>query len=466
MKCKQCNTDNPEGAVFCRKCGKPLTQDGLECPSCKHVCPPTAHFCAKCGATLPATEPAMPANEPTMSESEPLIEAPSESQPVAEPPKKEAPKSRGIGEHKQKKLNLASGILMMGAVFLSLIFVFFIGVDYKVSEAGYYYSTYETYTIWHYFGRAYTLLESSMIGHGYSNYTVATNYISVVLSTVIAAGTLISTVTFTIIATIKFGLHCRKNEERYYKYAVAAVFSFILGATLFDCIHDTYTQNNSASLSGATTAGLVFCCILIMVSLILRTISIGNRFRRKQAVLDCVCTLLGILFLAMTSGFADTAQADYSVLGSYRASYSISFFQLNNTLSLLYTSQSTVPADFVATFTFALLAIMAQIAVQVLAFYILIKRIGNYTEERTFSLKTSIALAATAAVYLTFSAISLEFANGVIPANYREMSQLWLSSAPIMTFVASLMHLTVSIMHKVVDKKGERDEEAKADATI
>lgn len=435
MNCPFCNTENPEGAAYCKHCGKPLMQDTVECPSCKTQCAPTEQVCPKCGAAL--------------SE---------QAQPEAQPQKSGAPAKRGIDEKKQKTLSLVSGILMMGAVFFALIFAFFLGAEYRVSDS--YRSSTETYTVWHYFGRAYSMLQSDLAGRGYSGYTIAANYIPVILSTLIAAGTLGATVTFTLLATVKFGLHFKRPEVRYYKYAVAAVFSFMLGATLFDCIHATNTQNSHAWLSGTTVAGMVFCCMLIIASLVIRTISIGNRFRKKQAVLDCVCTLIGIFFLAMASGFADSAQADYTLAGHYY-SYSIGFFQLNSTLSLLYTTQSSAPSDFVATFVFALFAIITQIAVQILAFYILIQRIGNYTEKRKFMLKSSIALAATAALYLIFSAIAIEFANYVIPTGYSDMSEseLWLAAAPIMTFVSSLMHLTVSITHKVVAKKEVPEEE-------
>ena len=430
MNCPFCNTENPEGATYCKHCGKSMTQDTVACPTCKNPCIPTAQFCPKCGAKLNHTPPPPPAKN-------------------------------GIDEKKQKSLRLASGITMMVAVFFALIFSFFIGVTCKIPGSGYY-SRYETYTVWHYFGRAYSMLETDLAGHGYSAYTVAANYIPVVLSTLIAAGTLGATVTFTLVATVKFGLHFKRPEVHYYKYAVAAVFSFMLGATLFDCIHATVTQSTDASLSGTTVTGLVFCCLLIIASLILRTISIGNRFKSRQMVLDCVCTLIGVLFLAMASGFADSPQADYTLMGSYRSSYSIGFFQLNKTLSMLYTAQSSVPADYIATFVLSLLAIAAQLTVQILAFVILMRRIGNYTEERTFSLKLGIALAAVSAAYLTFSAIALEFANYVIPVRSSEISKLWLATAPIMTFVSSLMHLTVAITHKAVAKKDASEENAPA----
>ena len=475
MKCPFCNTENPKGAAFCKHCGKSLTEGVTICPSCSAPCKPNALFCPGCGtklkdksdAPMPEAEanevptPENGANEAPMPETETQ-----ETQHVAPMPEDEAlqaqqeqaPKRRGIDEEKQKKLSFASGVLMMGAVLLSLIFVFFIGVDYRVGSGSY---NYETYTVWHYFGRAYAMLESDLAGHGYSAYTIAANYIPTILSTIVAVAALGATVAFSLVASVKFGLHCKRGEGNYFKPAVAAVFSFMLGATLFDCIHATSSgiQSVSVSLSDTTIAGMVFCCFLIIASLVLRTVSIGNRFKKKQAVLDCVCTLIGILFLAMTSGSANAAQADYSISGSNYSSSSIGFFQLTNLLSLLYNANTSVSADFVATFTFSLLAILAQLAVQVLAFLLLIGRIGNYTQKRDFTLKLSIALASTAVAYLTFSIIGIESANGVIAEKYSELTQLWIASAPIMTFVSSLLHLTVAIVHKVVTQKGPGDDE-------
>lgn len=477
MKCSFCNTENPDGAKFCKHCGKPITQEAIVCPTCQTRCLPNTRFCAKCGTKLSAAHPVTenapkaapvtegdtqkaPMTETEAQETAQVVPMPEgEEQETAQAVEQSSPQRRGIDEPKQKKLGLVSGILMMGAVFLSLIFVFFIGVEYKVGTG---YNNYDTYTVWHYFGRAYSMLESDLMGHGYSAYTIAAGYIPTILSTIIAVAALGTTVAFSLVAAVKFGLHCKRFDVNYYKYSVAAVFSFLLGAVLFDCIHSTSMHNESVSLSSTTIAGMVFTCFLIIASLVVRTISIGNRFKKKQAVLDCVCTLIGILFLAMTSGFANSAQADYVPAASgYYSSSSIGFFQLNNLLSLLYTAETSVPGDYVATFTCSLIAIISQFAVQILAFILLVSRIGNYTEKREFSLVTSIILTGAAAMYLTFSIISLEFANYVILANYTSLSKLWIATAPIMTFVSSLLHLTVSITHRVVAKKESPEDEEK-----
>lgn len=51
MKCVFCGTDNPDGARFCKKCGK--RQDGMTtCPSCCKDTPADGDFCIYCGADL------------------------------------------------------------------------------------------------------------------------------------------------------------------------------------------------------------------------------------------------------------------------------------------------------------------------------------------------------------------------------------------------------------------------------
>ena len=49
MQCPKCNTENPEDARFCLKCGEEVA---LVCPECGRELPPHAEFCISCGAKL------------------------------------------------------------------------------------------------------------------------------------------------------------------------------------------------------------------------------------------------------------------------------------------------------------------------------------------------------------------------------------------------------------------------------
>jgi hypothetical protein len=57
MKCPHCQSDNPEEAKFCVKCGKSLLIE-LTCPNCGETNPPGSLFCKECGHALTEQAPA------------------------------------------------------------------------------------------------------------------------------------------------------------------------------------------------------------------------------------------------------------------------------------------------------------------------------------------------------------------------------------------------------------------------
>ncbi|MGD8891142.1 MAG: adenylate/guanylate cyclase domain-containing protein, partial [Desulfobacterales bacterium] len=57
MKCPKCQFDNPEGSVFCGKCGSSLEID-VVCPNCGSKAPSDFKFCNKCGYDLTKQEKA------------------------------------------------------------------------------------------------------------------------------------------------------------------------------------------------------------------------------------------------------------------------------------------------------------------------------------------------------------------------------------------------------------------------
>lgn len=51
MDCKFCGTENPDSAVFCKHCGKPM--NGMfVCPVCGKESPADGAFCIYCGSRL------------------------------------------------------------------------------------------------------------------------------------------------------------------------------------------------------------------------------------------------------------------------------------------------------------------------------------------------------------------------------------------------------------------------------
>jgi len=63
MKCPQCQTDNPDGAQFCKGCGQSL-QTELVCASCHHPNTPDSRFCTRCGQPLVSAQAPPPTPTP------------------------------------------------------------------------------------------------------------------------------------------------------------------------------------------------------------------------------------------------------------------------------------------------------------------------------------------------------------------------------------------------------------------
>jgi len=59
VTCSACGHENPSGARFCQRCGRPAA---TPCPRCGTELPPTARFCHDCGQPIEAPAGARPAS--------------------------------------------------------------------------------------------------------------------------------------------------------------------------------------------------------------------------------------------------------------------------------------------------------------------------------------------------------------------------------------------------------------------
>jgi len=67
MKCPKCQTENPDKAKFCKKCGQSL-QTELICNHCHHTNPFDSEFCIECGQPLSAPLKPVPKTSPSFDE--------------------------------------------------------------------------------------------------------------------------------------------------------------------------------------------------------------------------------------------------------------------------------------------------------------------------------------------------------------------------------------------------------------
>ena len=61
MQCPKCQTENPDGSIFCRECGSKFQH---ACQQCGKAIGPDDKFCNTCGHNLQATTKAKPEDRP------------------------------------------------------------------------------------------------------------------------------------------------------------------------------------------------------------------------------------------------------------------------------------------------------------------------------------------------------------------------------------------------------------------
>lgn len=453
MICKHCKTENPEESVFCMHCGKRMDEKKI-CPSCGATCPEEAIFCNSCGTKMVQEESG---GEPIAAEPQP--------QSVPAVPKEK----NGTFEKVRSVFDLSGGICLMAAVLFAFVFVFCMGitatasVKSSFSSATVSVSASETKMMWEFFGSEYEELAEALDRlPSYSGYYEAANYIPVVLSTVVCAGTLISVLVCTVIAAVKYGRHFKHPEVKYAKPAIAAVLSFVLGATAFLMINSTslvYESDTRVSIhfSDATLAGIILGATFLGLYCVSRVAVLGKEFVTKKVIINFVCTLVGILFVSLTAAFAASPSLNTNLNLSGKASLSkfeLNFFNSNTLISGIFTDNNikAVPENFIETFVVSLLAQIAQIALLVLAFILLIKRTGGFENDSKSCLGISIATFALAIAYLVLSCVAIHFGNELLVRKYSD-AEISIAAAPIVALVASAFAFAGAITHKVLLKK-------------
>ena len=224
MNCKKCGMPTVEGATFCGYCGERV--DGKKpCEACGQLNDESFAFCCYCGARIDGKTACK--NCGTVYEGS-FCPACGNAKKTASVKAKSGKAKRGrFG----KICEIIGGGLMMAGVLLSLIFVFFIGLEL----AG------EKTTIFTFFGEYYKEMKASGlgdVGETTSKWWVDLfeNQITLygVVGTVISSVTLLSVVAFSTVAIVKYVLSwVRKTENTANGWALASVVSYLVGAVLF-----------------------------------------------------------------------------------------------------------------------------------------------------------------------------------------------------------------------------------------
>ena len=303
MQCIFCETENPEGALFCKKCGRRL--DGMSlCGACGKTTPVDGEFCIHCGANRNAPVYLMPvrfpAPGPTVSEAadEPPVRhdvtancgaqsgalAVSERKQRAVKERKPcAPRQGGLLSKKAALFRKISDIGALVAALISVIFTFLIGVSVTVGAGGVSAGNPAVgYGLFYFFHDAYQAL--SAFAEGSTGAQLATNgaVLGTVCTVVILAGVAFCAV-FTVLRLI--AVLQKKTDKSCLAPAAMTFFAYICGVVLFNlCITESVEVagvTTSVTANGATIAGIVLGAIVLTASVVLGAIArgIGNDVR-------------------------------------------------------------------------------------------------------------------------------------------------------------------------------------------
>ncbi|MDE5721454.1 MAG: zinc ribbon domain-containing protein [Clostridia bacterium] len=301
MICNNCETDNPEGAVYCKNCGSRLDGKTI-CPSCGNKTPADGKFCIFCGSDTSAKQKAAKSAAPAKTQA---TESPQNSK-----------KAAAVAKTVFNKTALGAAL---ACVLFSLIFVFLIGVVLEVEYYGIYSDSLKrTFDIKDFLGKNFDNYKATIDQidrynltanehNAMTHFTADAQLISYIFQTVIMASTIIAVLVLSVIATIYTVRNLLgKSQKNGVKYAIASYLVYVLGTALLYSVLNVdisvETVETSAELSDATVAGLVLGGIFAAIAVTCRVCEQGKELLNVQTITKYSFALVGIVLFAVTLG--------------------------------------------------------------------------------------------------------------------------------------------------------------------
>lgn len=455
MICKNCYTENPDGAVHCKRCGRLLDERPV-CPSCGQKNEEDAVFCTQCGKRLDGATVCPKCETPFYGNFCPRCGSPADG--VKKPAAKTATASKWSW---RKIVELCGGIFAMCAVFVVLLCTFLLGVS--GNEMG------GSNNIYYYFKEIYDDIELLLAFYdSYSSAFEVSVYLPAVCETVIAAGTLLSVFVLSVLAVVRYGLKVSgKSEKDYAKYTIGAVAAFVLGCALFATLEWVSVTARDASesfsmrvgLNGAGIAGIACGAVFLGLFLACRVSVKGKDLLTKQNVMRIGFSLVSLLFLALVTAFA--------VCPGYFNKFRLTSYLVkgNFGVNFFYVGQAVAEEEG-GYFALATVTQFVQIALVVLGTVAIFSRLsGLISEKQKSGLALSIPLAAVSIVYLVLAIVTVNLCDEIIAANmdlilgnligtyFDEYKIVY--AFPIVALIFALMNLAVSSVQTALNRKAK-----------
>lgn len=323
MLCNYCDTPNPEGAMYCKHCGRRL--DGMAlCSFCGKLTPADGDFCVNCGANRNAPVYLMKERALSAESQRPARKGEEGVYPVGRGDQKAVNDAARLSERrvpaerssKRKGIfSLVSHICGSISALMALIFVFLIGMQLSVGSGGVSAgSGIGGYDIFYFFGEAYksgALTDSE---------NVIENVIGPVCGTVASVLALGGTAACFVVTLVRYIKILRKRTQKSLLPCSAATFAaYIAGVALFGLCAAQSSEivgvSTSMTLNGATVAGIVICAVLLVASAVFSALAEGVPCVVRKYVLHTVtkgCSAVfafvalaligsGVVFVKLTS---------------------------------------------------------------------------------------------------------------------------------------------------------------------
>ncbi len=250
----------------------------------------------------------------------------------------------------KKIVSLVGAIFAMCAVLFSVIFVLLIEVETVtttsiIGSVSASWSTAER-NLFYYLGEGYMEVGGdleALISHD-SNFALA-KYYPLVIGTLIVAVTIVTVITFSVLATVHLVRKVTgKSEKAYGKFVAATVLSYIAGAVAYFAMHvisyemtqtSTIAAKATVTFNGATKAGIVLTAVCFGVYLLSNTVVNFKTMIEEKRLLSFCLNAVGILFfsLALVYVAAGIAYADIPIRslveGGYPSNTNGGYYLLN-----------------------------------------------------------------------------------------------------------------------------------------